>query len=351
VPLDQPESDSTLAWNATIAVTVLAQAGGQTGLGWTYGPPAAGNVINDMLAGVVREVDASDVGHAHLAMRRATRNVPTPGLASLAISAVDVALWDLKAKVLNTSLTRLFNRVRPHVALYGSGGFTSMTEGQLREQLGGWVNRDGVTAVKIKVGEDRGANVARDLRRIRLARREIGDDIELMIDANGGYDTKQAVRVADATAEAVVSWFEEPVSSDRLEDLALLRGMLRADVTAGEYGTTTDYFRHMCQAGAVDCLQVDATRCGGYTGLLAAAAVADAYGLQISTHCAPHLHAPACAAVPNFRHAEYFADHVSADRLLFDGLPDVARGRLTPQDSEPGHGMRLRADADRLRVA
>ena len=99
----------------------------------------------------------------------------------------------------------------------------------------------------------------------------------------------------------------------------------------------------MLAAGAVDCLQVDASRCGGYTGALAAASVADAYGIQVSSHCAPHLHAPVCAAMPNFRHAEWFADHVAADAVLFDGLSTPCDGALRPTDTQPGHGITLKA--------
>jgi L-alanine-DL-glutamate epimerase-like enolase superfamily enzyme len=239
-------------------------------------------------------------------------------------------------------VSQLLGRVHKRIPLYGSGGFTSLTETQLARQLEGWLDVDGVSAVKIKIGEDRGGNVDRDLRRIAFTRKHIGADVDLMVDANGGYQTKQAVRVAEMASAYDIGWFEEPVSSDHLGDLAMLRSMLAADVTAGEYGTTPDYFRTMLAANAVDCLQVDASRCGGYTGLLAAASVADAFGVQVSTHCAPHLHAPACAAIPNLRHAEWFADHVRADATLFDGLATPSRGRLPVQDDRPGHGMTLR---------
>jgi L-alanine-DL-glutamate epimerase-like enolase superfamily enzyme len=196
--------------------------------------------------------------------------------------------------------------------------------------------------VKIKIAQDYGANVDRDVERVACARRVIGPDTTLMVDANGGYDTKQALRVAGAIGESRVDWFEEPVSSDRLADLALLRGLTDIDIAAGEYGTSADYFERMCVAGAVDCLQIDATRCGGYTGFLAAAAIADAHGMQVSSHCAPNLHAPVCAATPNLRHAEWFADHVAADQQLFDGLEPPVDGTLPVQGSRIGHGMQLR---------
>lgn len=351
VPLPQPETDGTLAWSATTVVVATVEAAGQAGMGWTYGPSAIKTVIGDLLAPAVTGLDPTDVGRAHLRMRRAGRNAPTPGLTSYAISAVDVAMWDLKARLFGVPLTRLLGRQRPRVPLYGSGGFTSMTYEQLKAVLSDWVDVEGMRAVKIKIGEDRGGNVRRDLDRIALSRATIGDQVALMVDANGGYDTKQAIAVADRFAEHGVVWFEEPVSSDRLADLALLRSMLRLEVTAGEYGTTPEYFQQMCAAGAVDCLQPDATRCGGYTGVLAASAVADSYGLAISTHCGPNLHAPVCLAVPNLRHAEYFADHAYVDRILFDGIAAPVDGELPVQDTEPGHGIRLRPDADTHRVA
>ncbi|GAB1640199.1 enolase C-terminal domain-like protein [Krasilnikovia sp. MM14-A1259] len=342
VPLPESETDGTLAWSATTVVTVVVTADGEQGLGWTYGPAAVAGVVDEVLAPAVRGLDPHDIGRAHLRMRQASRNAPTPGLTSYGISAVDVALWDLKARLLGIPLSALFGQCRDTVAVYGSGGFTSMTDDQLCDQLAGWVSHDGMTAVKIKIGEARGGHVTRDLHRVAVARDAVGADVTLMIDANGAYDTKQALAVAADAARLGVTWFEEPVSSDRLADLALLRSTATTEITAGEYGTTTEYFRRMCGAGAVDCLQVDATRCGGYTGLFAAAAVADAFGLQVSTHCGPHLHAPACAALPNLRHAEWFADHVRADAVLFDGLAHVHRGAVQPQRHRPGHGMHLR---------
>lgn len=343
IPLPHPETDGTLAWDATTVITVEALADNRVGLGWTYGPAAVAAVVGEVLSPVVRAVPATDVGLAHLRMRQASRNAPTPGLASLAISAVDVALWDLKAKLLDAPLADLFGRVRSSVPLYGSGGFTSMTDNQLVEQLTGWVVDDGMTAVKIKIGEDRGGNIERDVHRIALARRTIGSTVALMVDANGGYRTKQAVALARDVERHRVTWFEEPVSSDRLTDLALLRGILTPEVTAGEYGTTPEYFRTMLAASAVDCLQVDASRCGGYTGMLAAANVADAYGIQVSSHCAPHLHAPVCAAIPNFRHTEWFADHVAADAVVFNGLSEPSDGVLRATDTGPGHGITPKA--------
>jgi L-alanine-DL-glutamate epimerase-like enolase superfamily enzyme len=205
--------------------------------------------------------------------------------------------------------------------------------------------------VKIKIGESWGSRTSRDLSRMGQARRVIGEDAELYVDANGGYTAKQAVRVMEAAADLDVRWLEEPVSSDDLAGLRQVRDAVRADVAAGEYGYDLFYFRRVCEAGAVDCLQADLSRCGGITEWLRVAAVAAAYGLRISGHCAPHLHAHVAAATPNLRHLEWFHDHVRIESLFFDGALDPAGGVLRLDAKAPGNGLTLRrADAEPYRV-
>ena len=349
VPTAGPEADGTLSWSSTTVVVVTARCGDAVGTGWTYGHRAAVGVVNDLLAGVAEGRDPMAVPACHAAMRVAARNAMVPGLVGMALSAVDVALWELKARLLAVPLADLFGRARTAVPVYGSGGFTTFSDEELRERMSELVHNEGVAAVKIKIGEGWGRNERRDLHRMEVAREAIGDGPALMVDANGGYQVKQAARVAREAARLGVAWFEEPVSSDHLADLALLRGIVEPEVTAGEYGTDPTYFRRMCEAGAVDCLQVDATRAGGYTGFLAAAAVADSFGLQVSAHCAPTLHAPVCAAIPNLRHVEWFADHRRCDRMLFDGS-GVVRDGVLELDDRPGHGVTLRRDADKYRT-
>jgi len=211
------------------------------------------------------------------------------------------------------------------------------------------VKEQGIPRVKIKIGESWGCAVERDLARIALARNVIGDAAELFVDANGGYRRKQAVRVADRMADHGVSWFEEPVSSDDLDGLREVRDATEADVAAGEYGWDLTYFQRMVTA--VDCLQVDATRCGGITEWLRVAALAAAHNLDVSAHCAPHVHVDAALATPNVRHLEWFHDHVRIESMLFDGALDPAGGVLRPDLSAPGHGLRFKErDAARYRA-
>jgi L-alanine-DL-glutamate epimerase-like enolase superfamily enzyme len=352
VPTERPEADGTLAWSSTTLIVVHVTGGGRTGIGYTYADTACKPLIEGKLAAAVAGRDVFETGAAWQAMVRAIRNLGRPGVASCAISAVDAALWDLKATLLGVPVSRLLGQCTDAVPIYGSGGFTTYDEPAARAQLEQWTGEWGIPRVKIKIGESWGTDEARDLARIAFARRVIGPDAELYVDANGGYTRKQAVRMAHAMAGQDVTWFEEPVSSDDLDGLREVRDQVDPDVAAGEYGYDLVYFARMVDARAVDCLQADVTRCGGITEWLRAAAVAAARGLQISGHCAPSLHAHVAAAVPNLRHLEYFHDHVRIESMLFDGALDPRGGALRPDPARPGLGLALKAaDAERFRVA
>jgi L-alanine-DL-glutamate epimerase-like enolase superfamily enzyme len=342
VPTDAPEADGTLSWDATTVVVAEAGAAGCTGVGYSYAAGASFPLISEVLSEAVIGSDALSPPAAWMAMRRAVRNAGYPGVASSAISAVDVALWDLKAKLLGVALSTLLGRVRERVPVYGSGGFTSYSPEQMQSQLTGWVQQ-GIGAVKIKVGSE----PDRDPERVRHARGVIGDEVELFVDANGAYSRKQALALADMFArEAGVSWFEEPVSSDDLDGLRLLRDRAPAgmEIAAGEYGYDLFYFRRMLEAGAVDVLQADATRCGGVTQMLQVGALCAARGLLLSAHTSPALHAHVCAAIEPLAHVEYFHDHARIEQMLFDGAPPLREGALWPDPAVPGIGLALRED-------
>lgn len=343
VPTSSPsEADGTLSWDSTTIVVVHVRAGDITGLGWTYADAACVPLITGKLAPVI-EGQELDVPARWVDMQRQIRNLGRPGLVSCALSAVDVALWDLAARMVSLPLCRLLGRVHDSVALYGSGGFTSETVRELETQLGEWVHKFQIPRVKIKIGEDNGCRIDRDLERISAARTVIGPDVELYVDANGGYSRGQARRVARRLEELDVRWFEEPVSSDDLTGLASVRDSTTVDVAAGEYGYDLVYFARMVPV--VDCLQVDVTRCGGYTEWARAAAVAAAANLEVSAHCAPNLSVHAGVATPNFRHIEWFADHDRIESLFFDGVRDPSGGQVSPDLGVAGHGLTLKASA------
>lgn len=346
VPTAEPESDGTLQWDATTIVVCEVQAGSEVGIGYSYTTPAAAALIADTLSMVVTGADPMATGSSWTSMVRAIRNLGRPGVASSAIAAVDVALWDLKARMLGISVADAVGRAHDEVPVYGSGGFTSFDDAELVDELGAWADQ-GIAAVKMKVGRD----PSDDSRRVAVAREAVGTAVELFVDANGAYTAKQALAMARDFADQGVTWFEEPVSSDDLAGLATVRagappGM---EVTAGEYGYDLPYFLAMLGAGAVDCLQADVTRCAGITGFLRVGALADAHCIDLSAHTAPSVSAHACTGLWHLRHLEYFADHVRLESMLFDGVLEPVNGCLRPDSDRPGLGLEFkRSDAERF---
>jgi L-alanine-DL-glutamate epimerase-like enolase superfamily enzyme len=348
IPTETPEADGTYEWDSTTIVIVEVEGGGKWGLGYTYADTATAKLIDDKLKEVVVGKDAMSVQAAWLAMLCSIRNLGHPGICAMAISAVDTALWDLKARLLNLPLVTLLGQVRDALPIYGSGGFTNYSNEKLQDQLRGWVEQ-GISLVKMKIGRD--AKI--DRQRVAAASKAIGEDVDLFVDANGAYSRKEALAQAKAFEEFNIAWFEEPVSSDDLEGLRFVRDRAPAgmDIAAGEYGYDIDYFRRMLDAGSVDVLQADATRCCGFTGFLQAATLCDAYHVRLSSHCAPALHVHIGCAAAAMRHAEYFHDHVGIERMILDGVVDPIEGALKPDLTRPGLGLTLkRADAQKFAI-
>lgn len=341
LPTDAPEADGTFAWRETTLILVGLDAGDAQGLGYTYSHKVAAPLARDLLQHAVLGADPFDIPLLFSKMRYFQRNYGREGIAATALSAIDIALWDLKAKLLKQPLAKLLGQMRPCAPVYGSGGFTSYSDDQLREQLGGWV-KQGIPRVKMKIGSE----PSRDLARVRVARDAIGPDTQLFVDANGAYSQTEALAFAERfAADFNVLWFEEPVSSDDLQGLRFVRERAPAgmDIAAGEYGWTAMTLQRMLAAESVDVLQADATRCGGVTGFMNVAALADAQPLPLSAHCGPSIHMHlACAARP-LRHVEYFHDHVRIENMLFDGFRPASDGCMYPDLARPGLGLELKS--------
>jgi L-alanine-DL-glutamate epimerase-like enolase superfamily enzyme len=346
IPTDSPESDGTYEWDSTTIVIVDLAAGGQKGLGYTYADTATATLIEDHLKKVVLGRDAMSIQDRWDDMVHSIRNLGRPGICSMAISAIDTALWDLKARLLGLPQVSLFGQVRQALPIYASGGFTSYNIDKLCTQLRGWAEH-GISMVKMKIGRDANA----DVERIRATRAAIGDNVDLFVDANGAYTPDQANAQAKKFSEFGVTWFEEPVTSDDLAGLRAIRECVPngMNIAAGEYGYDLVYFQRMLDAEAVDVLQADATRCGGFTGFLQAATLCKTRDVPLSAHCAPALHLhPGCAVKPMV-HLEYFYDHARIERLIFDGAAEPIDGLMRPALSQPGLGLILkRADAQKF---
>ena len=346
VPTDEPESDGTLEWDATTIVVVELEADGECGLGYAYGDRSVAAFVDSMLRPCLDGVDAMRPAAANAAMRQAIRNAGQQGVGAMAVSAVDIALWDLKARLLGLPLADLLPRFRDAAPVYGSGCFTSYTEARLREQLEAW-REAGLPRVKIKVGRE----PEHDPARLALCREVLGEEVELMVDANGACGPSDALGRAAEYTPFGVAYFEEPVSSRDRAGLRFVReraprGMA---IAAGEYEWDLPGLGEL--APNVDVVQADVTRIGGITAMLGADGVCRALQRPFSAHCAPAISAHVCCAIESLVHLEYFHDHVRLERMLFDGTLDPEDGALRPDPTRPGHGLTLRPEAERWRTA
>lgn len=349
IPTEQPESDGTLQWKSTTMVYVEIAAAGETGIGYTYADAAAATLVRGLLAPELIGKDALQTAARVAELVAKVRNNGRGGISAMAISALDVALWDLKGKLLGAPVCALLGAARSQVPVYGSGGLTSYTLRELAAHMARWVHELGIPRAKMKIGRD----PSEDPHRIAAARKAIGSDAKLFVDANGAYAPKEALQMAEHLVEQRVSWYEEPVYHRDLRANAWVRDRLPAsmELSNGEYGYAPDDFAQILDAGAADVLQADVTRCGGFSGFLAVDALCDARNVPLSSHCAPAVTLHAALAARRLRHVEYFYDHVRIESMLLDGVPALERGALVPDLTRPGIGLELkRSDAERFAI-
>jgi L-alanine-DL-glutamate epimerase-like enolase superfamily enzyme len=343
IPTKSAEADGTFRWNSTTLVLVELEAGNEWGVGYTYAHACTADLVKDLLNEVVLLQDAFDIPKIWGDLVRAERNLGRVGLGAMAVSAIDTALWDLKAKLLGLPLARLLGSVRSSVPVYGSGGFTSYTREEVKKQLLGW-EEEGIEKVKMKIG----LGVEEDLERIAFVRKALAPETALFVDANEAYQSREALWLAERMEG--VDWFEQPIQAEDIEGMRFLRDHFppALRLTTGEYLSDTADFREILIARAADVLQPDVTRCRGITGFLKAAALCESFNIPVSSHCAPSLHLALGCAIPNFLHMEYFFDHVRIERLVFDHDFELENGCLAPDWNQPGLGIEFkRKDAER----
>ena len=316
---------------------------GLEGLGVGDGGRAAQVLINDSLKPILLGADPLYIEKLWDDMFWRLRGVGRKGLAFAAISAVDTALWDLKAKYFNVPLYKLLGAYTDTVPIYGSGGWTHFSVDELVAEQVAYVER-GMKSVKMKVGKDFGKSEKEDIERLAAVRDAVGADVEILIDANNGYYAKQAIRMARAFEPYRVGWFEEPVLADDIEGLAAIATAIDIPVATGEHEYSKFGFRELIARGGADIVQPDIGRVGGVTEWMKVAHLAQAFNLPVAPHAFQLIHLHVACATPNLRIVEYLGVSEEFDKLVYTEFPEPVDGMWSPYPDKPGLGLELNLD-------
>ncbi|MDE2638183.1 MAG: mandelate racemase/muconate lactonizing enzyme family protein [Chloroflexota bacterium] len=319
---------------------------GLEGLGVADGGRAAQALVTDSLKPLLIGQDPLYTEKLWDDMFWRLRGVGRKGLAFSAISAVDTALWDLKAKTFNAPLYKLLGAYTDTVPIYGSGGWTHFSVDELVAEQVAYVER-GMKSIKMKVGKDFGKSEREDIERLAAVRAAVGDDIEILIDANNGYYAKQAIRMAREFEPYRVGWFEEPVLADDIEGLAAIARAIDIPVATGEHEYTKYGFRELIARGGADIVQPDIGRVGGVTEWMKVAQLAQAFNLPVAPHAFQLVHLHVACATPNLRIVEYLGVSEEFDKLVYKEFPQPVNGMWSPYPDKPGLGLELNPDVVR----
>jgi L-alanine-DL-glutamate epimerase-like enolase superfamily enzyme len=308
-PLLRPISNSaiTLARGGMTLVKIETDAG-VTGIGNGYAKPVIRTAIDQFRPLLIGE-DPLDVERLWQKMY-APKAVGRRGLTTQAISAIDIALWDLRGKVAGMPAYKLLGGFRNRVPVYIAGGYYAAGKSarELQLEMESYVAR-GARAVKMKIA---GLPIAEDVARVRSVREAIGGDVKLMVDANCGYRAFEAIQFAKRIEELDIFWFEEPVGADDYDGMRRVAEMSPIPVAAGENEYTKYGFRDLIACKGVSIVTPDAKICGGITEFMKIAALTQAHDLAISPHGSQEVHTHLAAAIPNALLVEYLPQEFDA---------------------------------------
>lgn len=313
---------------------------GVEGLGQCAGLTATRSLIEDALADVLLGAHPFHIEKLWHDLFWKVRGYGRKGLAFQAISALDIALWDLKAKALGLPLYQLLGPYTESVPVYASGGWTNFSLEELIEEQVGYAAR-GFKAIKLKVGKDFGQSEGEDLARLAAVREAVGEEVEIYVDANNGYTAKQAIRMAGRFEEYNIGWFEEPVLADDIPGLAAVAAATMTPVATGEHEYTKFGFRDLLMANAADIVQPDVGRVGGVTEWLKIAHMAHAFNRPVAPHAFQLVHLHLACATPNLKVVEYLGTYEESDRIWYRDCPQPEDGLLAPFPDRPGLGLEL----------
>ncbi len=349
LPVEQVRTDAVQSFvkQETIFVELETQSG-VVGLGYAYTIGTGGGAVLDLLRTTLLEtVVGQDVHGPERIWTDAftsTRATTTGAITSLALAALDTAVWDARCRALGLGLWQLAGGFRDRVPVYDTeGGWLHLTEDELVEHARQSL-ADGLGGVKIKIGKPSAVD---DRRRLAAVRGAVGDELDIMVDANQSFTAAEAIRRSRMLADLDVFWFEEPLPADDIAGHARLASLTTVPIAVGESLYAAAAFREYLQRGAAGIVQVDVARVGGITPWLKVAHLAETFNVQVAPHFLMELHLPLLCAIPNGLYLERIPQLraiTTSDITIRDGQAEVPRG--------PGLGIDWDREAiDALTVA
>jgi L-alanine-DL-glutamate epimerase-like enolase superfamily enzyme len=344
--VDSSLADSTRKIESVGYVIVrLSTDDGLTGLGITYdevGGEAIRQLIVKELAPLIIGKNPFETEVIWEKISQYVRGVGRKGLTFCALSAVDIALWDLKGKMAGMPVYKLLGGNKSKIPVYACGGWTSYNQNELVKEMQSMV-ANGYTMVKMKIGVNDGRCPEEDIKRVRLVRQELGPQIEIAIDANNAFKSATAIRIAHKLDECNLYFFEEPVMADDMEGLAKVRESIDIPVATGEHEYTKYGVRDLLLHKAADIIQPDVTRCGGITEWMKMATIAHAWNIMMAPHGMEYMSMHLLGAISNGLMLERVLLFEPLNEIVFVNPPQPRNGYIEIPD-EPGLGLELNMD-------
>jgi L-alanine-DL-glutamate epimerase-like enolase superfamily enzyme len=331
----------------TIGYTIvrIVTEGGVEGFGVTYnevGGEATKSLIVHSMAQKLIGRDPFETEVIWQELFQFLRGVGRKGLMLCALSAVDIAIWDLKGKLIGLPLYKLFGGCKTRIPVYASGGWTSYEDDLLVSDMKRMV-ADGYNMLKFKVGVEGGANPARDVKRVEKVRNAVGENIGLMLDANNCWDAATAVQFANSVREFNIMFLEEPVPADDIVGLTRYKRCTDIPLATGEHEYTKFGARELVRNEAADIVQMDATRAGGFTEMLKVAAITEAWNLLLAPHAMDNIHIHLVSAASNAPFLERLVMFDEITSRVYKNAPVPKNGIMEIPDL-PGLGLELNMD-------
>src|SRR6476661_5622210 len=348
VPADEPLAGGRAVAGATrdfVALTIQTDEGVE-GIGISFFGGALMGALKmaiDSLGALTVGEDPLDI-EAIVAKLRAAAGMSGPGgIFTLALAAIDIALWDIKGKVFNLPLSRLLGGYRQRVPTYASGALMRHFPLDAVAKAGAKLVEKGFRQMKTQLALPGDTSAEKEVERMRVLRDAIGPDIDLMCDINQRWDVRQAISIGSRVEQFNLFWLEDVTTHDDYAGLARVAEALATPVAGGEYVYGLAPFRHMLEARSVDIVMIDVLRSGGITGWMKIAGMAEAFNLPVVSHGVPEIHVHLVGAAPNGLTVEYMP------RLfpLWKSVPAPVNGELA---MPTGPGLGLKFDEQTIRT-